>query len=95
MQTLTSTHGLQATAGNLLAALIYSPDANGYIAIKKVVRDAVAHRINPTNQVVVNQLKALSDSHLLIKVKRGHYFYEAILAEKDRGPLSYILIHII
>lgn len=33
-----------------------------------------------TKQVVVNQLKALSDINLLTKVKRGYYFYEPISA---------------
>tara|TARA_R110002050_G_scaffold57423_5_gene129158 strand:+ start:64983 stop:65948 length:966 start_codon:yes stop_codon:yes gene_type:complete len=83
-QTLAFTHGLQSMAGNLLAALIYSTDDEGYIAINEFVRDALAIRMNSTKQVVVNQLKALSDVNLLTKVKRGHYFFEPISAKDCR-----------
>jgi len=83
-QTLTFTHRLQAVAGNLLTALIYSTDEEGYIAINNVVRETLSLRMSSTKQVVVNQLKALSYVNLLTKVKRGHYFYQPISAEECR-----------
>jgi len=81
-QTLASTHGLQTTAGNLLAALIYSTNEDGYIVINSVVREELAIRMTSTKQVVVNQLKALSDIKLLTKISRGYYFYEPISASE-------------
>ena len=77
-RTIAFGHGLQAMAGNLLAALIYKVDGKGYVTINGSVRDELALMLKTTEQVIRNNLKSLSDVNLIRKEGSGHYYYEPL-----------------
>ena len=69
-RTLAFSHGLQQSAGHLLAALIYYVDRNGYININSTVRDELANTLNSSEQSITNQLKALADDEFMNNIIR-------------------------
>jgi len=77
-RTIANAYGLQANAGNLLAAIIYKVDSTGCITINAASRNKLALMINTTEQVITNQIRALCDTNLLIKEGKGCYFYNVL-----------------
>lgn len=97
-QLLVQAHGLQNIAGQVLASLLLNIDELGFVSINEAVRKEIAHRINSSSQVVMTQLKALSDINLLTKVTRGYYFCEAFSPDQCRkirqGEFSQVSIEL-
>ncbi|MDO7598036.1 MAG: SAM-dependent methyltransferase [Pseudomonadota bacterium] len=83
-QLLSHAHGLQNIAGHVLASLFFNTDELGFIASNQAVREEASYHINSSPQVVMTQLKALSDMNLLTKVTRGYYFCEAFSPDQCR-----------
>ena len=65
-------------SANVLTALLYKTDSEGYISINGPVKQSLATQLNTSPQVIVNQVKFLSDVNLLIKKARGVYYYPII-----------------
>lgn len=97
-QLLSHAHGLQNIAGHVLASLIFNTDELGFISSNHAVREEVSYRINSSPQVVMTQLKALSDRNLITKVTRGYYFCDAFSPEQCRkirqGEFSQVAIEL-
>ena len=83
-RTAVNSLGLQDSTAKLLAALIPHVTASGNFNMNDPTRQQLADAIGSSKQVVTNCITALCSVNLVVKIKRGHYFYNFIDAADCR-----------